>query len=92
LGTSYFDLGAEAMSAVYAMFEPEEAKRSLGILMILKEIEYAQTYGFRYLYTGYCYDQPSFYDYKRRFRGTEYFDWDSRTFFPLESADAAASP
>jgi arginyl-tRNA--protein-N-Asp/Glu arginylyltransferase len=83
LATSYFDLGAEAISAVYAMFDPDESRRGLGILMILKEIEFANQRGYRYLYTGYCYDQPSFYDYKRRFRGTEYLDWATKQFRPL---------
>ena len=83
LATSYLDLGAEAVSAVYAMFEPEEQRRSLGILLILKEIEFAVSRGFKWFYTGYCYDQPSFYDYKRRFRGTEYFDWDAKEFVAL---------
>lgn len=86
LGTSYFDVGAEALSAVYAMFDPDETQRSLGVWMILKEIEYAKANGYRYLYTGYCYDQPSFYDYKRRFRGTEYLDWESKMFYPLNSS------
>lgn len=88
LGTSYFDIGADAISAVYAMFDPEESRRGLGILMILDEIEYARRNGFRYLYTGYCYDAPSFYDYKKRFRGTEYLDWETREFRPLETASA----
>jgi len=84
LATSYLDVGAEAMSAVYAMFEPAERRRSLGIFLILKEIDYAVAKGFRWFYTGYCYDRPSFYDYKRRFRGTEYFDWESKEFLPLK--------
>ena len=84
LATSYFDVGAEAVSAVYAMFDPDEHRRGLGILLILKEVEHARNQGYRYLYTGYCYDRPSFYDYKRRFRGTEYFDWETKTFLPLD--------
>jgi arginyl-tRNA--protein-N-Asp/Glu arginylyltransferase len=83
LAASYLDLGAEAVSAVYAMFEPAEHRRSLGVLLILKEIEFARARGFKWFYTGYCYDQPSFYDYKRRFHGTEYYDWERKEFLPL---------
>jgi leucyl-tRNA---protein transferase len=83
-GVSYFDVGAEAISAVYAMFDPAESRRSPGIKMILEEIRWARERGFRYVYLGYCYDRPSYYDYKNRFRGTEYLDWQSMQFLPLD--------
>lgn len=75
LGLSFLDEGEKATSAVYAMFEPEERARSLGILMILKEIEYSGETGREYFYPGYAYDGPSFYDYKKRFSALEEYDW-----------------
>jgi arginine-tRNA-protein transferase len=42
---------------------------------MLKEIEFATDAGKELYYQGYSYDGPSFYDYKKRFRGTESFDW-----------------
>jgi leucyl-tRNA---protein transferase len=71
----YFDVGQEAVSAVYSMFDPAESRRSPGIKLILEEIRWATEHEFRYFYLGYCYDQPSFYDYKKRFAGSEYLDW-----------------
>src|SRR5688572_22631555 len=41
IAASYFDLGARTASGVYAIFEPAEASRSLGIFTMLKEIECA---------------------------------------------------
>lgn len=72
---SYFDVGGTACSGIYAMFEPELACRGLGTLTMLKEIEFAGASRKTFYYQGYSYSGNSFYDYKRRFRGTECFDW-----------------
>ena len=58
------------------MFEPTVTDRSLGIFTMLKEIEWAIETGRKFYYLGYAYEERSFYDYKKRFRGTEAFDWD----------------
>jgi arginine-tRNA-protein transferase len=75
LAASFLDLGAIATSAVYAMFEPEESKRSLGIFTMLEAIRYSRERGCRYYYPGYTYREPSIYDYKKNFAGSEYYDW-----------------
>jgi hypothetical protein len=41
LAASFFDVGATAVSGVYAMFDPEETSRSLGIYTMLLVINYA---------------------------------------------------
>ena len=75
IAASYFDSGTRTASGVYAIFEPAEASRRLGIFTMLKEIEYAIDTGKEFYYQGYSYEGESFYDYKKRFRGTETFDW-----------------
>ncbi|MCS6820885.1 MAG: arginine-tRNA-protein transferase [Microscillaceae bacterium] len=75
IAVSFFDVGSTALSSVYAMFLPEYEKFSLGIYTILCEITFAQQHQKSYLYLGYCYDVPSFYDYKKQFAGLEYYDW-----------------
>ena len=75
IAASYFDLGAISVSAIYAMFDPDLPRRSLGIFTMLKEIEVAIESGRELYYQGYAYRGESFYDYKKRFRGTEGFDW-----------------
>jgi arginine-tRNA-protein transferase len=77
LGVTFLDVGQTATSAVYAIFDPDEAKRSLGILMMLHSIEFSRTRGCRYYYPGYAYREPFTYDYKKRFSGLEYLDWDA---------------
>ncbi len=75
IGVTFLDFGERATSAVYAMFDPAETKRSVGIFMMLKSIEAAARRGYRYYYPGYAYREPFSYDYKKRFTGLEYLDW-----------------
>ena len=77
LGVTFLDIGQTATSAVYAIFDPSEAKRSLGILMMLYSIQFSREEGFRYYYPGYAYREPYSYDYKKRFIGLEYLDWNA---------------
>jgi arginine-tRNA-protein transferase len=64
------------------MFDPFVTARSLGILTMLKEIEYATMNGMKYYYPGYAYQTPSMYDYKKRFSALESYDW-SGTWSPF---------
>jgi arginyl-tRNA--protein-N-Asp/Glu arginylyltransferase len=75
IALSYLDLGAVGTSAVYGMFEPVHSERRLGILTMLKEIEYTQSRGSHYYYPGYATLEPSAYDYKKQLRGLEVLDW-----------------
>jgi len=76
LGATFLDIGATATSAVYAIFDPAAAKRSLGILMMLHSIQFSRDRGCQYYYPGYAYREPFTYDYKKRFSGLEYLDWE----------------
>jgi len=75
LAVSFMDIGQEATSSVYAVFDPGHAGRSLGIYTILREIERARALGKSYHYLGFSYTVPSIYDYKKGFRGIEGYDW-----------------
>jgi arginyl-tRNA--protein-N-Asp/Glu arginylyltransferase len=74
-GVTFLDIGERCTSGVYAMFDPAETKRSLGILMILHSIQFSRERGCRYYYPGYAYHEPFAYDYKKRFTGLQYLDW-----------------
>ena len=78
VAVSYFDIGEQSNSGIYAMFDPDRAQRRLGIFTMLKEIEFAIETGKRFYYQGYAYEGSSFYDYKKQFCGTEAFDWDGK--------------
>ncbi len=75
VAASFLDIGERSTSAVYAMFDPVESKRSLGIFTMLSAINYSRERGCRYYYPGYGCREPSAYDYKKNFEGLEYFDW-----------------
>lgn len=76
IAESFFDVGEKSSSGIYAMFDPAYAKRGLGVFTLLKEIQMALDKGMDHYYLGYVYDGNSFYDYKKRFRSTEAFDWE----------------
>lgn len=90
VAVSFFDVGKEAASSVYGLFEPEFAKRSPGILTLLLEIEHGRAAGLRWLYPGYATHEPSAYDYKKQFRGTEALDWSSGEWRPLPGLNPQA--
>jgi len=77
VGVTFLDIGETATSAVYAMFDPAETQRSLGILMMLQSIQFSRERECRYYYPGYAYREPSAYDYKKRFVGLEYLEWET---------------
>jgi leucyl-tRNA---protein transferase len=76
LAVSFLDVGAASTSAVYAMFDPAESPRSLGIFTMLEAIRYSRERGCRYYYPGYAYRESSIYDYKKKFTALESLDWD----------------
>lgn len=77
IAASFFDVGQVAASSVYGIFEPEWARRSLGIFTMLLEVQHVHSVGLRWLYPGYATHEASVYDYKKQFNGTEILDWAS---------------
>ncbi len=75
LAASFFDVGRAATSGVYAMFDTEENRRSLGIYTMLLVIEFSLKNNKAFYYPGYAYEGNSFYDYKKLFSALETFDW-----------------
>ncbi len=89
IAASFFDAGAQACSSVYASFDPDVPRRSLGIFTLLHEIQYAQESGRRWLYLGYGHRENSHYDYKKNFHSTEFYNWKGE-WLPLEHLDQLA--
>jgi leucyl-tRNA---protein transferase len=83
IACSFIDITTNSLSSTYAMFDLDESKRSLGIYTMLLELLYAQAKKKRFYYPGYAYETPSFYDYKKKFNNTEFYDWETRLWFPL---------
>ncbi len=67
LAVALTDVLGDGLSMVYSFFEPDEAPRSLGTLMVLDHIEQAQRMGLAYVYLGYWVRGSRKMDYKGRF-------------------------
>ena len=76
IAASYLDVGATGVSSIYAFFDPEFEDRRLGIATMLWELIFAKKTGKTWHYPGYCYVEPSGYDYKKRFQPMYYYDWE----------------
>lgn len=82
IACSFLDLGKNTVSSIYAMFDPAESHRRLGIYTMLLELDWAQKNGMDFYYSGYAYLEPSHYDYKKEFTGLEFYDW--KLWHPLD--------
>ena len=68
LGLAITDVVADALSAVYTFFDPDERTRGIGTLAVLRQIEFVRRTGRDYLYLGYWIDTHPKMHYKARFR------------------------
>ena len=73
LGIAVLDLLTDGISAVYSFFDPIEAKRSLGVYMILWEINEAKRLRLPYIYLGYWIKTCRAMRYKANFRPFELY-------------------
>lgn len=71
LGTGLYDPLDDGLSAVYSFFAPEEAKRSLGTLLVLALVDEARRRAVPYVYLGYWIEGSAKMSYKARFRPLE---------------------
>jgi leucyl-tRNA---protein transferase len=83
IAATFIDLTRHSLSSTYAAFDLSESKRSLGNFTMLLEIELAIQMKKAYHYPGYAYQEPSSMEYKKRFKGVEYFDWWNEWWLPL---------
>jgi len=84
-GAALVDVLGDGLSLVYSFFEPDEARRSLGLYAILDHIQQARAAGFSHLYLGYWIPGSDKMDYKASFRPLELLlggEW--RAFEPVE--------
>ncbi len=77
LGFVVFDVGRSTLSAVYSVYDLEEARRSLGTFIVLHILEWARENGFLWVNLGYYIPGHSKMEYKRRFGPAEILDPDT---------------
>ncbi|MCG9880373.1 MAG: arginine-tRNA-protein transferase [Bacteroidia bacterium] len=64
IAAGYFDLGANSMAGNLNFYDPSYKKYSLGKYLMLRKIDFAQTYQLHYYYTGYLAVANTKFDYK----------------------------
>ena len=74
LAVAVTDVVADALSAVYTFYAPEEAARSLGTYAILRQVQRAKDEGREHLYLGFWLDGHPKMAYKRGYRPLEFLD------------------
>jgi len=84
IASSFLDVGETSVSSVYAIFDPDEARRGLGTYTALEEIRFAQERGKEHYYIGYGTNGPSIYDYKKKIGEMWGYDWRG-TWCPLSA-------
>lgn len=65
LGVTILDICPGALSSVYHFFEPDEAKRSIGVFSVLAEIELCRKKGWPWYYLGFWVSGCATMEYKR---------------------------
>jgi arginyl-tRNA--protein-N-Asp/Glu arginylyltransferase len=65
------DIGRNCLSAVYTFYAPDQARRSLGLLCILKQLERARAQDLAHLYLGYWIPGHPKMHYKSKFSPIE---------------------
>jgi arginine-tRNA-protein transferase len=68
LGASLCDVSRRSLSSVYHYFDPEEARRGLGVFSIVREIELCVERGIPWYYLGYWIEGCDTMDYKARYK------------------------
>lgn len=71
IGVSVLDVGATAVSSVYHYYDPDEARRSLGVYSVLWEIAWAHSIGIKWYYLGYYVRDCDHLNYKARYLPNE---------------------
>ncbi|GAB4125365.1 MAG: arginyltransferase [Raineya sp.] len=86
IAASFVDIGELSFSSIYAIFDPQYSKYSLGNYTLFEEILWAKELGKQYLYLGYAHQAPSFYDYKKKFSALEQYIWEEDCWVPFHSS------
>jgi Putative arginyl-tRNA:protein arginylyltransferase len=85
---SIFEVGDYSIWSNLGVWSPAHAERSLGIMTVLSEMEYARKHRAYIYYMGHFFPSNSAYQYKLRFRPMDLYDWDNECWIPFENPRA----
>ena len=84
LAVAVTDMVSNGISAVYSFFDPEMERRSLGTYCVLRQIDYANQLGLKYVYLGYWIKEHPKMHYKNNFKPLQIYrneKWQTQTEF-----------
>ena len=88
VGSSFFEVSERGIQSKSAIWDIDEPQRSLGILTVLLEMQYAVRKKKEFYYLGHYLKQNPNYQYKLRFPGLEFYDWENNVWVDKKDADA----
>ncbi len=88
---SIFDLGADSVQSIKAVYDPDYKNYSLGYFTMLAEIEYSLQRDDSYYYPGYVVPGYPAFDYKLRAGVMQYFRTEERDWRPYTEFDPTTS-
>ena len=84
IGFNIFDKGAQSIQGICMVYDFDYAKYSLGLYSMLLVVQHAISLGLEYFYPGYIAPGRSVFEYKLRTKGTEFFDPNTKLWYPIE--------
>jgi arginine-tRNA-protein transferase len=88
---SVFQLAKRSVTSDVGFWDWEDFyDRSLGILTVLLEMQWAASKGFEYYYLGEYHKQSRLFQYKLRFPALEFYDWDNDCWIDAKAPEASA--
>jgi len=82
---SFFDIGDKSSAGILAAYNHSYSNYSLGIYTMLKEMLFSKQNNLEYYYPGYFVPGYHRFDYKCNLGATEYFDYYTKNWLPLEN-------
>jgi arginine-tRNA-protein transferase len=76
VAVGFINISANGVSSVYFIYRESVLDRGIGILSIIREIEFAREQGLEYYYPGYYIKENRHMNYKNRFHPNQYYSWE----------------
>lgn len=89
IACSIFQKAKYSVSSDLAFWDPDYYSRSLGILTVLLEMQYAARKGLEFYYLTSYLKQDSLYQYALRFPALEFYDWNNDAWLDAKTPQAA---
>ncbi len=87
IAVGFLDVSEDSVSSVYFVYDPDYARRSLGIYGALKEIEFTNKTGKDHYYLGYWLDCNRYMKYKNQFYPHQIYDWKKESWISVLSSE-----